>query len=83
MLHYTYPLLILGIAGVMNQTADKILYPFLFSDEKEAFRQLGIYGACAKIAVVMTMFTQAFRYAHGFAHPADVAVFEVLALLVQ
>lgn len=64
MLQYTFPLLILGIAGVMNQTADKILYPFLFSDEKEAFRQLGIYGACAKIAVVMTMFTQAFRYAY-------------------
>ncbi|NDW09976.1 lipopolysaccharide biosynthesis protein [Dysgonomonas sp. 520] len=64
MLKYTFPLLILGIAGVMNQTADKILYPFLFSDEKEALRQLGIYGACAKIAVVMTMFTQAFRYAY-------------------
>lgn len=64
MLKYTAPLLILGLAGVMNQTIDKILYPFLFSDTKEALSQLGVYGACAKIAVVMTMFTQAFRYAY-------------------
>ena len=65
MLKYTAPLLVLGLAGVMNQTIDKILYPhFLFEDSKEGFRQLGIYGACAKIAVVMTMFTQAFRYAY-------------------
>lgn len=64
MLKYTYPLLILGLAGVMNQTVDKVLYPFLFDNEAEGLSQLGIYGACAKIAVVMTMFTQAFRYAY-------------------
>lgn len=64
MLKYSLPLLILGIAGVLNQSVDKILYPFLFDDKQEAFRQLGIYGACFRMAVVMAMFTQAFRFAY-------------------
>jgi len=64
MLKYTWPLLILGIAGVINQTFDKMIFPLLFSDRGEAEAQLGIYSACAKIAVVMTMATQAFRYAY-------------------
>lgn len=64
MLRYSFPILILGIAGVFNQTADKILFPFLFDDKTEAYRQLGIYGACFKVAVVMVMFIQAFRYAY-------------------
>ena len=63
-LHYSFPILILGIAGIFNQTADKILFPFLFEDKAYATEQLGIYGACFKIAVVMVMFTQAFRYAY-------------------
>lgn len=64
MLNYSFPILILGIAGIFNQTADKILFPFLFEDKNYADSQLGIYGACFKIAVVMVMFTQAFRYAY-------------------
>jgi len=64
MLRYSYPLLILGIAGIMNQTIDKILFPFLIPDHAEAMRQLGIYGANYKIAVVMVMFIQAFRFAY-------------------
>jgi len=63
-LRYSFPILILGIAGIFNQTADKILFPFLFDDKEYANEQLGIYGACFKIAVVMVMFTQAFRYAY-------------------
>lgn len=63
-LSYSFPILILGIAGIFNQTADKILFPFLFEDKAYADQQLGIYGACFKIAVVMVMFTQAFRYAY-------------------
>lgn len=63
-LHYSFPLLILGLAGIMNQNLDKILYPYLITDQTEAMNQLGIYGANAKIAVVMIMFTQAFRYAY-------------------
>lgn len=64
MLRYSFPILILGIAGILNQTADKILFPFLLDDREYANSQLGIYGACFKIAVVMVMFIQAFRYAY-------------------
>jgi O-antigen/teichoic acid export membrane protein len=63
-LAYSYPILLLGIAGIFNQTADKILFRFLFDDKEYAAEQLGIYGACFKIAVVMVMFIQAFRYAY-------------------
>lgn len=64
MLLYSYPILILGIAGIMNQTLDKILYPLLVADKAEAMSGLGIYGANYKIAIVMVMFTQAFRFAY-------------------
>jgi O-antigen/teichoic acid export membrane protein len=64
MLAYTAPILLLGIAGIFNQAADKILFPLLFADKALAAEQLGIYGACFKIAAVMVMFTQAFRYAY-------------------
>jgi O-antigen/teichoic acid export membrane protein len=64
MLGYAFPILLLGIAGICNQTADKILFPFLFTDKLYAARELGIYGACFKMAAVMVMFTQAFRYAY-------------------
>lgn len=61
---YTFPLLILGVVGILNQTVDKIVFPFLFDDKNEASVQLGIYGAATKIAMIMAMFTQAFRYAY-------------------
>lgn len=64
MLRYSFPLLILGVAGIMNQTIDKILLPFLIDDPVEASQQLGIYGANYKIAIVMVMFIQAFRFAY-------------------
>lgn len=64
MLKYSFPILILGLAGIFNQTADKIVFPFLFDDKDYATTQLGIYGACFKVAVVMVMFIQAFRYAY-------------------
>lgn len=63
-LRYSFPLLILGVAGIMNQTIDKILYPMLVKDPAIAMEQLGIYGANYKIAIVMVMFIQAFRYAY-------------------
>lgn len=64
MLRYSYPLLILGIAGVMNQTIDKILYPLLAPDKAVAMDELGVYGANYKVAIVMVMFIQAFRFAY-------------------
>ena len=63
MLQYSLPLLVLGVAGIMNQTLDKILFPFLMPSKTGA-AELGIYGATSKIAMVMLMFTQAFRYAY-------------------
>ena len=63
MLSYGWPILVLGIAGILNQTADKILFPYLY-DSGNAHEQLGIYGAASKIAMIMAMITQAFRYAY-------------------
>lgn len=63
MLKYTWPLLLLGIVGILNQVADKILYPRLVPGD-EGRVQLGIYGACVKIALIMSVLTQAFRYAY-------------------
>lgn len=48
MLHYSFPILILGIAGILNQVADKIIFPFVYPDKAEATIQLGIYGAASK-----------------------------------
>ena len=63
MLRYSLPLLVLGVCGIMNQTLDRILFPFFYNGA-DAQAQLGIYGACFKVAMVMMMFTQAFRYAY-------------------
>jgi len=64
MLGYSWPILVLGIAGILNQVADKILFPLVYPDEAEANVQLGVYGGCVKIAMIMAMITQAFRYAY-------------------
>ena len=63
MLHYAWPILVLGIAGILNQTADKMLFPYIYQGA-DAQEQLGIYGACVKVAMIMAMITQAFRYAY-------------------
>ncbi len=64
MLSYSWPILILGIAGILNQVADKIVFPLVYPDPAQATVQLGIYGSCVKIAMIMAMITQAFRYAY-------------------
>ena len=63
MLRYAMPILVLGIAGILNQVADKITYLFIMPGT-EGEIQLGIYGACVKIAMIMAMLLQAFRYAY-------------------
>ena len=63
MLGYTWPLLLLGIVGILNQVADKICFRHLVPGA-EGEVQLGIYGACVKIAMIMVLITQAFRYAY-------------------
>lgn len=65
MLNYSWPLLILGVAGIMSQNMGQILIPYIFDGQEEAARTMvGIYGANMKIAIVMVMFTQAFRFAY-------------------
>ncbi len=63
MLKYAWPLLLFGIVGIFNQVADKILLPKLLPGD-EGRVQLGLYGACVKIAMIMAIITQAFRYAY-------------------
>ena len=63
---YALPLLIFGLAGIVNETIDRImLKQMLFSTlgEKGTLSQLGIYGACYKVSIIITLFIQAFRYA--------------------
>lgn len=64
MINYSFPILIFGLVGILNQTVDKMIYPYLFDDRSEGLVQLGIYSATSKVALVMAMFTQAFRYAY-------------------
>ena len=63
MLEYTWPLLVLGIVGILNQTVDKILYPII-DPTANGRAQLGIYGAACKIAMIMAIITNAFRWAY-------------------
>ena len=63
MLRYAWPLLLLGVVGILNQVFDKMFYPNLVPG-LEGKVQLGIYGSCAKIALILSLLTQAFRYAY-------------------
>ncbi len=62
MLGYSWPILILGIAGILNQSGSQIIFPFIYWEGSSV--PLGIYGASVKIAMIMAMITQAFRYAY-------------------
>jgi O-antigen/teichoic acid export membrane protein len=62
MFWYSFPILLVGIAGMINQNIDKILIPELVPASQKPMEQLGIYGANYKLAVLMNMFIQAFRY---------------------
>ena len=63
MLAYSLPLLVVGLAGMVNEVSDKIFLKYLWPDPDTALDQVGIYGACFRLAVLMTLFTQMFRYA--------------------
>ena len=60
---YSFPLLIAGLAGMVNETFDRAMLKRLLPDITTAMDQLGIYGANYKVAVLMTLFIQTFRYA--------------------
>lgn len=66
MMRYALPLLIAGLAGIVNETLDRALLKWLLYDELGevlTMTQLGIYGACYKLSIVITLFIQAYRYA--------------------
>jgi|WetSurMetagenome_2_1015567.scaffolds.fasta_scaffold29419_3 O-antigen/teichoic acid export membrane protein len=64
MFFYAFPLLFAGMAGIVNETFDRILLRYLLPMSAEmATYQVGIYAACYKISILMTIFIQAYRYA--------------------
>jgi O-antigen/teichoic acid export membrane protein len=62
MILYSLPLMLAGLAGMTNETGDRLLLKYLLP-ENIAISQLGIYGACYRISIIMTIFIQTFRYA--------------------
>jgi len=64
MIGYSSPLIIAGMAGIINEVADReLLLTLLPGTMDERLSKVGVYSACYKLAVLMAMFTQAFRYA--------------------
>jgi len=70
MLPYAFPLLIVGVTGMINEVSDKIIFKYLATvpegiadADKYIMGELGVYGANYKLAVLMTLFIQMFRYA--------------------
>jgi len=63
MIIYSLPLLFSGLAGTINEALDRILLKHLLSGDLNPMAELGIYGANYKLAVLMTLFVQMFRYA--------------------
>jgi O-antigen/teichoic acid export membrane protein len=63
MIIYSLPLLIAGLAGTVNESLDRVVLKHLVPDSTNAMRQLGLYGANVKVAVLMTLFIQMFRFA--------------------
>lgn len=64
MLRYSLPMVIIGFAGIINEMLDRAILKFLLPfDAHTNMEQLGIYGACYKLSILMTLFIQAFRYA--------------------
>ena len=62
MLIYAFPLLFAGLAGIVNETFDRILLRYLLPEGIASY-QVGIYSACYKISILMTIFIQAYKYA--------------------
>jgi O-antigen/teichoic acid export membrane protein len=63
LIYYSLPLLVAGLAGTINEALDRIMIKHLITGELKPLEQLGIYGANYKIAVLMQLFIQMFRFA--------------------
>lgn len=64
MLRYSLPMVVIGFAGIVNEMLDRALLKYLLPyDEVTNLKMLGIYSACYKLSILMSLFIQAFRYA--------------------
>ena len=63
MMIYASPLLIAGLAGMTNETIDRILLKYLLPENINSAREIGLYGAFYKLSVIMILFIQTFRFA--------------------
>lgn len=63
MLVYGLPLMVVGFAGMINETLDRIIISYSYEDAQKGLEATGIYGANYKLSILMSLFIQAFRYA--------------------
>jgi O-antigen/teichoic acid export membrane protein len=63
MLVYGLPLMVVGFAGMINETLDRIIISYSYADAQKGLEATGIYGANYKLSILMSLFIQAFRYA--------------------
>lgn len=64
MLRYSLPMVVIGFAGIINEMLDRVLLKQLLPyDLSTNMKMLGIYGACYKLSILMSLFIQAFRFA--------------------
>ncbi len=66
MLAYASPLLVAGLAGIVNETLDRAMLKWMLigdMNKESVMYQVGVYGACYKISILVTLFVQAYRYA--------------------
>lgn len=62
MMHYGFPLLIGGLAGITNEMFSRVSMKYQLPEDI-AMHELGVFGACYKVAILMTIFIQTFRFA--------------------
>jgi len=62
MFKYSWPLILLGLAGMVNETFDRLAMRKLLPADKVDY-EIGVYGTFYKLSMLMTIFIQAFRYA--------------------
>jgi O-antigen/teichoic acid export membrane protein len=60
---YLIPILVVGLAGMINETFSRVMFKFLMPNNEHVMNDLGIFGANIRFAVLMNLFIQAFRYA--------------------
>ena len=86
MLRYGWPILVVGIAGMVTLNIDKIVIPQLIKNGKDPMYELGVYTANGKLAILMTLFIQAFRFSFEpflFSHYKNEASKKVYSVIMN